>query len=292
MDSATLMFCVGATKSGTSWLHEALSAHPSCHFRSVKELHYFDALARGKLATQAAEIKAWRDRLAQRLIDAPEERRADLARRVQDRDDWLKVLDLGHEDIAAYLAYLRQGAGTARVIGDVTPAYALLPVDRLRAMAGLTGDVRFVYLMRDPVARLWSNVRMMAARRGDGRSAEPERAAHILKRTFAGKESEIEARGDYAAALSRLDAAVERDRFLPMYYEDVFEGAGMKQLCTFLGIVPRSGEQSRLVHEGGALDMPAALRDKARAWLAPQYAYVAQRMGRLPEAWQTNKAGV
>ena len=163
-----LMFCVGATKSGTSWLHETLSEHQDCHFRTVKELHYFDALQKDKLEQQAKDVGVWRERLANRMAGASGAKKTKLARRVQDRDDWLAVLGLGNEDHAAYLAYLQRGQGAAHVIGDVTPAYALLTVERLRTMATLTDDVRFVYLMRDPVARLWSHVRMMAARRGDG----------------------------------------------------------------------------------------------------------------------------
>lgn len=291
MAQTTLMFCVGATKSGTSWLYEALADHPECHFRTVKELHYFDALERGKLADQASEIAKWRDRLAERLASAPRDKKASLALRVKDRDDWLAVLRLGKEDRAAYLAYLTQGQGRARVLGDVTPAYGLLPVERLRAMAGLTPDVRFVYLMRDPVARLWSHVRMMAARRGDG-TVDPARAANILNRTLNGKESEIESRGDYAAVLGRLDAAVASDKLLPLYYEDLFGGDGMARLCAFLGIARMGGEQARRVHEGVALDMDAGLRDKARDWLAPQYDFAAQRMGGLPQAWQANRIGV
>lgn len=292
MAQSTLMFCVGATKSGTSWLHEALANHPECHFRSVKELHYFDALERGRLASQATELAAWRDRLAARHKAASGAKRADLARRVQDRDDWLAVLRKGTEDRAAYLAYLGQGQGRAKVVGDVTPAYGLLPVERLRTMAGLTGDVRFVYLMRDPVARLWSHVRMMAARRGDDGTADPERARNIVKRTLTGKESEIESRGDYAAVVSRLDVAVARDKLLVLFYEDLFGGDGMARLCAFLGIAPIGGEQTRRVHEGAVLDMDQPLRDKAREWLAPQYDFVARRMGRLPEAWQANRLGV
>ena len=38
----TILFCVGATKAGTSWLYTYLLDHPECHVRSVKELHYFD----------------------------------------------------------------------------------------------------------------------------------------------------------------------------------------------------------------------------------------------------------
>ena len=44
---ATMAICVGATKAGTSFLYEHLAAHPQCHFRTIKELHYFDKVLTG-----------------------------------------------------------------------------------------------------------------------------------------------------------------------------------------------------------------------------------------------------
>ncbi len=291
MAAPTLFFCVGATKAGTSWLHEALSDHPECRFRSIKELHYFDALEHGRITAQVSQITARRDVLMARIDGAPVLKAAELSVRVQDRNDWLSVLAKG-EDIDAYLAYVMAGAGDARVVGDVTPAYALLPEQRLQQMAGLSGDVRFLYLLRDPVARLWSHVRMMAARRGPDGKVDPQRAQNILNRTLRGDEHEIEIRGDYAAALTRLRTAIPSDRLLCVYYEDLFDGDGMAQICDFLSINRISGDGARRVHAGAVLDMPAPLREKAGAWLVPQYEFVARTLGRLPLAWQANMQGV
>lgn len=283
----TLLFGVGATKSGTSWLHEALACHPQAHFRSIKELHYFDALHDDRIERLIATVHNERDALNARLDIAPRHKRAELRQRIVDRDDWLAVLGQGGES-APYLAYLQAGRGAARLIGDVTPAYALLPVERLRAMAGLMADVRFIYIMRDPVARLWSHVRMMAARRGDTGRVDPRRARNILNRTLNGDEHEIEIRGDYAGALTRLGEAVAPERLLVLYYEDLFGADGMARVCDFLGVTPQDVDTTRRVHAGDALDMPAGLRDKAATWLAPQYEFVAHRMGRLPGEWQGN----
>lgn len=290
MGKPTLMFCVGATKAGTSWLYETLAAHPDCHLRSIKELHYFDALEKGKLDREVAQTEAMKAQFEGRLPGAPADRAPELRRKIADRAAWLDVLRRG-EDRDAYLGYLSEGRGERRVIGDVTPAYALLPADRLRAMAGLTADVRFVYLLRDPVARLWSHVRMIAKRRGGG-PLDPQRAKNILRRTLRGEETEIEARGDYAAALGRLSAAVAPAKRLVMFYEEMFSSEGLARLCRFLGLAPMAPDAARRVHAGAPMDMPEGLRAKAREWLAPQYDFVARWAGRLPEAWQANMVRV
>src|SRR3954451_6343376 len=38
--------CIGAQKAGTGWLYEQLRAHPDFWVPPIKELHYFDRLAR------------------------------------------------------------------------------------------------------------------------------------------------------------------------------------------------------------------------------------------------------
>ena len=55
--------CIGAAKAGTDWLFEQLSAHPDCHFRSIKELHYFDALEQGKLERELEKHRVQQEAL-------------------------------------------------------------------------------------------------------------------------------------------------------------------------------------------------------------------------------------
>lgn len=285
MAAPTLMFCVGATKAGTSWLYEELAGHPECHLRSIKELHYFDALESGRRDVEARQHGETIDTLTQRWWTAPVERRPRLEERIADRRAYREVLTADEGDVSGYLDYLQVGRGEAALVGDVTPAYALLPTERLSAMARLLPDVRFVYLLRDPVARLWSHVRMIARRRSPEPTAEPERTARILNRTLRGEEREIEIRGDYAGALGRLDAAIAPERLLVMFYEELIAPGGLPRLCRFLGISAREGDTARRVHEGEKIEMKPGQRRRARAWLQPQYEHVQKVMGRLPDAW-------
>jgi hypothetical protein len=291
----TILFGVGAAKAGTSWLWRYLAGHPECHFRSIKELHYFDGLAQNRLAgalrKARAELNRWRDE----VVLASDARAAGLARRMRDLQDWIAVLALGANDPAAYRAYLTSGAaGPARVVGDITPAYALLPVARLREMAGLARDVRFVYLMRDPVARLWSHVRMLA-RRHAPESGFADYALTLLRRVCAGdvdgQAGGVVARGDYAAALARFDRAIDPARLLVMFQETLLSQPGVARLTGFLGIAAHPADLGRQVHGGVPLALPVAERDAARAFLRPQYDAVARRFGDLPEAWRMNAGG-
>ena len=278
-----LFFCVGAAKAGTSWLHRQLSAHPECHFRAIKELHYFDAIEGGRLDRQIDHHRAQHLVLRDRLAEQDTPATASQKRRFADRAEWLEVLTKG-EDEAAYLAYLQRNAEAGQIVGDMTPAYALLPEDRLTQMAGLTGDVRMVYVLRDPVERLWSHVRMIAARRDGAGEVTARRCANILARVFRGDEDQIAMRSDYAGALSRLTAAVPGVRLLVEVFEDMTAGPGFARICDFLGIA-RMTPAPAPVHVGQVLAMTADQRQAAAAYLAPQYDAAARALGGMPEAW-------
>lgn len=287
------MFGVGATKAGTSWLYSYLAGHPQCHLRSVKELHFFDAIDEGRRDKQAAQFEAEREMLTRRAetgAGSPE-KRAERAQRIADLGTFADVLRAGDE--AAYLAYLEAGAAAdSRLIADITPGYALLSEGRLKRMAAMAPDTRFVYLLRDPVERLWSHVRMIARRRAATGEDITERAGRILRRVLRGEEDHIARRGDYRAVLGRLRAAVAPSRLFTAFYEELFSDQGVARLCAFLGLSPAPAPLAERVHEGVPVPMSDAQRRAAADWLRPQYDYVAASLGPVPSVWRAHMAGV
>ena len=285
----TYLFCVGATKAGTSWLYDHLAGHPECHFRSIKELHYFsmsspahfenalragqDEIARLKDETAlVGDAKAWRDH------------------RLTDLRDWQKVLRAKAVDLPAYTAFLTEGRGGAKVVGDITPAYALMPGERLRGLLDVGADVRVIYLIRDPLARLWSHVRMIAARIAAQRFEAEAQAllGRILSGDLSGEGKGIAARGDYAAILPKLARSIDPARLLVMFYEEMLTVPGVARLSAFLGIGPGTADLGRRVHEGQSLALAPAMALLAQGYLKPQYDYVAGHYADIPQAWRRN----
>lgn len=263
MSGQTLIFCVGATRSGTSWLHSYLRDHPDCFLRAQKELHYFDEL-HGDWPAQRLPRKL------ESLEATDRSPHQDLV--VTDLKEWLQVFD-GRPNDTGYLDYVGYGRVKARVVGDFTPAYGLLDADVLAHMAGLCDDVKFIYLMREPVERLWSNIKM---------SAKPER----VMEAFLEKEgSPIARRSDYSATLENLRAVVPEGRLHVEYFERLFTEAAIDRLCEFLDIPARAANLKAKVHPSDGMKLNPMIRDVLQARLQPQYEYVAAAMGGLPEEW-------
>lgn len=265
-----LLLGMGAAKAGTSWLFDQLAAHSDCHMRKIKELHYFNTV----------QARAWGPQIAR--IDARIARSRGALR--EDLVAWRGVLGHRRLNLSAYAAYLCGGRGGQRVVGECTPAYGLL---RPRMLAGLArlSALRVVYLLRDPVERLWSNVRMDAARatRWGWTAARAARAG--MERALQGHGGAWR-RGDYAATLNRLDRSIGQERLHVMAYEDMTRPDALARLGAFLGITPPSAEAGRRVNAGVPMHLPRSLRARAEAALQPQYDYVERRLGHLPTGWR------
>lgn len=259
--------------------------------RTIKELHYFTMSKpeHFKRAVSAAEVKI--AQISAKLVGTSGERRLNLQRQLADYEDWRVVLQKGDIDLVAYRAFLTKDAAGARLVGDVTPAYSLLPEDKLRDLTKVGADTRFVYLIRDPLARLWSHVRMIAARTV-GADAFADEAAVILDRILSddlsGEGRGIVERGDYARVLAKLHRALPQDRLLVQFQEDMVTEPGIARLSGFLGLSVMQAPLDQRVFEGRSLPLCAALRARALAWLKPQYEYVASLFPALPDAWRRN----
>lgn len=288
MAEPTYLFCLGATKAGTSWLWDHLAAHPECHFRTIKEYNFFflsDAAGFDAAILQGHQKIA---RQEARVANTPHEAWA--GRHLADLRAWQAVLERRQVDLGAYRDFLTEGRGARHLVGDITPAYGLLGGKRLRVMMDIAEDTRFLYLIRDPLARLWSHVRMVAANQV-GASGDLAMAARgVLDRLLAGSADNetkwLVERGDYPHILTKLDRILLGRPFRVQFYEEMMTATGLAEVSRFLGISGQPGAFGRVSHPGVALALPEGYRARLLAWLRPQYEFVAARFGTLPDAWQ------
>ncbi len=293
-DQIDIFYGIGAAKSGTSWLHDYYAGHPECHIRSLKELFWFcrtpgadDAHARDfrRHLVRAVSLPAGPDSGARAM---------DRARRARALFEWFDYLDRPGATDADYRAYVtlrmdrRPGA---RMCADITPKYAFLDERGFERMARQAKVPRFVFLMRDPVDRLWSHCRMLSkvAEKRQNRLIPPETFARAFLRGDAKRSGEAGAYGDYAGTLSRLIRAVGRDAVHVGFHETLTEAPQIRALNRFLGLSHVAPDAARRVNAGreGALD--PALRGALGSKLAPQYDYVAGLTGvTVPDRWRAS----
>lgn len=280
-----VLFGLGATKAGTSWLYRYLESHPDVFVRSIKELHFFNTQAGDRFFLR--QLRKRKQAVSKRLrgLSPSDPNYAPSAQIFADLEHYIPVLENGETD--AYLAYLTHGMNGQSLVADVTPAYALLNQERLSEIVSSVPEAHFVYLMRDPVSRLWSHVRMQAKRKvlRDGGDLH-QICANIFDAVLAGEETAISTRGDYVSALGKFDAVIPTDRLDLRFYEELFTDTAIKGLCDFAGLSEHAANFDKEVHKGASVPMTAEQNARAAKALRPQYDAVRARMGRLPEKWE------
>ena len=294
MLNPTVLYCVGATKAGTSWLYRYLHNHPDCAMPAVKEAHYwdtFDVDARDK------QVTAYRVRLRDLRglkAEAQEAGRgwqvANVNRRLTDMKGLLTVLEGDRTGDLGYATWLLD-RGPARVVADMTPNYATLSDEKLTRMVELTPSTKFIFLVRDPLDRLWSHIRMQALRQRQDHEVYEKKANNILYRMLnKGHEGHILERGEYPGIIRKLRRVVPKDRLLVQFTENMMGDDGISHLASFLDITPVTPDVATPVHEGPEVAMLDKLRPRALKLLSEHYDWVARNVGPLPIRWQENHA--
>ena len=262
---------VGAQKAGTTWLHDQLSRHPQIGVPETKELHYFDSVHDTRHGGESRRVFTARS-LLEVLRTAPggEQREAALAK--------IELLALSFAGPEKYRDHLLATAGQAtEVVGEITPEYATLGEEGFRAMRE-TLDPKVIFVMRDPLLRYWSAVRMLASKR-PGIDLEHEFAEAI------GRPG-IWARSDYGATLGLLERTFQAENVLVLFFEELFDETTMRRVADFLEVDEQWGWGLDVrSHEGPEREMPT-ISPKVRRRLGPVYDAVRQRYGDLvPGAW-------
>ncbi|MBP7242051.1 sulfotransferase [Amaricoccus sp.] len=288
----TLFFGVGAQKAATSWLDAYLRTHPEICMPVRKEQHYWSTLADvggldrvGRARKKIAKIEArpfWG-----RLTRSARRRRVDRAWRLSER-----MLTDRKGDHAAYADVLFQAWKGEPVVGEVTPAYALLDAGTFAEMAGLNADTRFVLIMRDPAARLVSGVNMNVRkdRPKDGSDFSTRLAAALADPQDAGV-----LRSRYDLTIQRLERAAPRERICYLFFETLFRQEEVDRLADFLGVARRPADFGSKVNAARSGGAKASAEEIAQAveTLAPAYEFVRARFGdAVPPSWRQPAAAL
>lgn len=271
--------CVGAQKSGTTWLARILSDHPELFLTPVKEIHYFDHV-RG--ITQHLSDPKRRSRYRkyhQRMW-------TQLHRFAGYRAQWAWYRDYMRSPIDdEWYAALFRHRGAKRFAGEVTPEYAIIGRDGFEHIRRLAPAARVLFIMRNPVTRAWSHALHHCRAEGlDATRQSPAALINILG------QPHFQALGNYPDTLDNMRAAFPPEQTLTLFYEDMHRdrAGALGEVCRFIGIgfdPGRLGPLERRFNRGQEVGLPEPVRAHLRDVYRPVAEAVRQRIGRIPEAW-------
>jgi hypothetical protein len=258
--------CIGAQKAATTWLFQQLRKHPAIWLPPVKELHYFDQIHLPRRKTSDGVLTpAERSRLEKTLkgiraaLDSEKLSEIDKLKRTH----CLSLIGMrGLTD--EWYGRIFEIAPAQSICGELTPEYALLPQAGVEHIVRLNPNVKIIFLMRDPIDRAWSSLRM-ALRAGVLENARKT----IQGRNFVGMS-------DYMATIERYRQFVLPENLLLLYFDDVTARPRdlLQQVCDFLHISFARGKFSKMsdaVHKGQRATLDPAIYDQLKKALGPIY---------------------
>lgn len=253
---------VGAQKSGTSWLHSYISNNEKANMGFTKEYHIWDAVC----SPLCTNFRVTRKSLL--------------------RFNKEKLLRYCMQNIPGfyerYFKYILSHHGIS-ITGDITPSYAILSTKDLKMLKEkiqLTGaSIKIVYLMRDPVERCWSAVRM-----GLRQKRNPENQEEKLRNSYQSEQYQFRTR--YEVVCENLKHAFAQDELYFGFYETMFSEEEICRLSSFLDIPPVVDHRRTKVNVSEKTScLSESLRQEVRNFYSDTYAYCKENFPEVERIW-------
>ena len=267
---------IGAQKAGTTWLDNNLRRHPQLWLPPIKELQYFNDVHVPSNRKWTVEHRRRRGKqvLARYLETTPREnwnypfiaRVADIVEGAVS-DDWYgRIFTL---------------ADPEQLCGEITPDYCTLPEKGIRHVLRLSPNVKIILSLRDPIARSWSHIRMLAKARAEVGLPQMEQFA---------RRADIVKRADYAAMISNWKKLVPDARILVILMDDIATQpvVVLDKVCVFLGILAdrlRLEKSGRPIHVGEKEEIPSSIYAILRDKLKPTYDTLGAMYPEIGRTW-------
>ena len=262
--------CIGAQKAGTSWLSQMLRQHPQIWVPPFKEAHFFNhrflPAQRYWIAwhyrTQPQDI---RDRHARREIPMPPE-----------LDDYLTHISTAkHIYTNRWYKDVFAPAPADATPMDFSPEYSTLPEEGVEFVAKFLNRARIIYLIRHPVDRAVSQLRMNLRRE--------KRTPRSTDAWLAELDNPVlEERGRYSEYVPRWQQHFG-DRLMIQPYGRIAADPErlMRDVEGHLGIrpFPYANMAERVFATPRGLEPPAEVIAALAQRLAPEVAFLADHFG-------------
>lgn len=219
MGQKRVAICIGAPRSGTSWLFRNLCQHPDMYLPPVKEIRHF-------IGSPSAERRVIRARNILAKID-PAAPFAEL-----DRKWVIKWRDADSHSVKDYSELMLE-IPAHEVVVDVSPVYCTAPKDVVRLFKESVGDAKIILFMRNPIDRDFSHAKHYFHMQGGHK--EPLSIDQYLE--FLNHPS-ITARNDYLTAIKNWRSIFGGDSIHLEFYDNVSSDplALLQRVCQFIDV--------------------------------------------------------
>jgi hypothetical protein len=180
-----------------------------------------------------------------------------------------------------------QMAPEASKCGEMTPEYALLQDDGIQHILSLQPKVKLIFILRDPIERGWSHLRM-----DDHKGF----ASHLTLSQRALRNSNYLIYSDYIPTIDCFRRYVSDENFLMLYFDDIIARPEevLRKSCEFIGLDHEWAGFEKInepVHVGQAKVMEPDLYAIFCERMAPIYQRLLSLRNPIVESWYRRHYG-
>lgn len=284
MTSLRTFLGIGAQKAGTTRLAGYLAHHPHVYIPPIKEMHFFDLLGNDRGLRKRATLDI---RLRQRFLEAATAEEKDISSEMAEIRSITERFAIGH-DPDKYRAMLMDAPPGKTICGEFTPAYAAMTADQIARIPQVLDRPRILFILRNPVDRFLSQVSHHAT----PLTLKPQEFESPLQLLETPGFTE---RTRYDWTLKSLDAVFPKDDVYVGFFEDLYgpQAADFHhRICAFLDLDPALGPRVPPGKPAKNRECDPQERKSLVSAFEPAYRDVKQRLGRLPETWETDLASL
>ncbi|MCP4011089.1 MAG: sulfotransferase [Proteobacteria bacterium] len=267
---------LGAQRTGSTWLRQQLSRSAQVHLGFCKEYHFFDALFLPAMRSYHDKRNSVDSNVYRELIDKIAVRRAadrsrKLAGFVQDPGRYFDYFD-----------NLWAKNSSVTTVGDFTPSYSMLDhkmFDYARSELERRGfSVKVLFIMRDPVERIWSMRHQAAKVKRMLRDGQDVKNRHFSLESFTYPDAELRTR--YERTILELEQVFDTGEVYYDFYERYMTNDRFTMLTDFLDVKCRPPDFGKIVNASYMKDsIDPALAAEAANYYKSTYRFIESRFG-------------
>lgn len=186
----------------------------------------------------------------------------------------------------------RYWRGRHKTKGDVTPAYSILPMERIRFIRKIMPDVRLIYILRNPIERTWSEVLHNLLRKANKRRFEQVPEPEIIATI---NSEPIQVRSAYLANLDNWQSVFPGDQLYVTFFERI-STEPQQLLQDVMGHIGVSSDIdwaampfNQKFNVNPAVEIPQTYLELLQERYCPMIETLYERFGAPVEAWRCNR---
>lgn len=270
-------------KAGTTWLYSVLQKHPDLYFTYEKEIHFWSDYTLGSNALSYTN----RINKVKQIIGGAHVR--DNIKAFKRLVEWYSYYLEKDLSLQWYADLFKMNRGN-KYNCDFSNLTCHMDEKGWELVHHVAKEVKVIYILRDPLARLWSHVKFHHQFIGkdiDFNSWNEDAFNQFISKKFIWENCE------YADKIKTMRSCLKADSFRIFYFEDLVSKPSvyLRKLEDFLGIDNIDYDGMKLakpVNQSKRIAMPDTFRNVALSKLEAEFEKLSQAGVEPHESWTQN----